>query len=143
MLLASTISIITWLNLCASILVIVNPNSRIISCVILRAIFFCRPNLFRPKKNSATFFRRFLRPFQARSSFVPPSLILSKKIKIKWNVTPLIRRGSNFFHLQHFIAPTLDVIPCLQAQGRRDCNKGIMFKQNHLLLWKEKYLPQY
>ena len=28
---------------------------------------------------------------------------------LKWNVTPLIRRGSNFFSLQHFIAPALDL----------------------------------
>ena len=37
----------------------------------------------------------------------------------QWNVTPLIRRGSNFFSLQHFIAPALDLMPCLQAQGMR------------------------
>ena len=31
----------------------------------------------------------------------------------QWNVMPLI------------IAPALDVMPCLQAWGTRDCNKGI------------------
>ena len=30
-----------------------------------------------------------------------------------------------FISLQHFIAPALDSMPCLQAQGTRDCNKGI------------------
>ena len=27
------------------------------------------------------------------------------------------------FSLQHFIAPALDLLPCLQARGTRDCNK--------------------
>ena len=35
----------------------------------------------------------------------------------------------NFISLQHFIAPAFDVMPCLQAQGTRDCNKGIKFKK--------------
>ena len=30
-----------------------------------------------------------------------------------------------FISLQHFIAPALDLMPCLQARGTRDCNKGI------------------
>ena len=37
---------------------------------------------------------------------------------------PRIRRGSNFFSLQDFIVPALDLLPCLQARGTRDCNKG-------------------
>ena len=31
--------------------------------------------------------------------------------------------------LQHFIAPTLDLMRCLQPQGLRDCNKGIQSKK--------------
>ena len=31
--------------------------------------------------------------------------------------------------LQHFIAPALDLMPCLQARGTRDYNKGIKFKK--------------
>ena len=37
--------------------------------------------------------------------------------------------GSIFFSLQHFIAPALDLMFCLQARGARDCNKGIKFKK--------------
>ena len=29
------------------------------------------------------------------------------------------------FSLQHFITPALYLMPCLQALGMRDCNKGI------------------
>ena len=29
-----------------------------------------------------------------------------------------------FISFQHFIAPALDLLPCLQAWGTRDCNKG-------------------
>ena len=32
-----------------------------------------------------------------------------------------------YLSLQNFIAPALDLMPCLQAQGTRDCNKGIKF----------------
>ena len=32
-------------------------------------------------------------------------------------------------YLQHFIAPALDLMPCLQAGGTRDCSKGINFKK--------------
>ena len=28
------------------------------------------------------------------------------------------------FSLQHFIAPALDLLPCLQTQGTRNCNMG-------------------
>ena len=34
-----------------------------------------------------------------------------------------------FLSLQHFIAFALDLMPCLQARGKRDCNKGIKFKK--------------
>ena len=42
----------------------------------------------------------------------------------KWNVTPLIRRGSNFYFLAALYFALLDLLPCLQARGTRDCNKG-------------------
>ena len=48
---------------------------------------------------------------------------------IKWNVMSLITRGSIFSCLQHLIAHALDLMPCLQAQSPRDCNKGIKFKK--------------
>ena len=34
-----------------------------------------------------------------------------------------------FISLQHFIAPALDLMPCLQARGTSECNKGIKFKK--------------
>ena len=39
--------------------------------------------------------------------------------------------------LQHFIAPALDLLPCLQAQGMRDCNKGSKFKKGAMRCCKE------
>ena len=33
------------------------------------------------------------------------------------------------FSLWHFIATALDLMPCLQALGTRDCNKGIKFRR--------------
>ena len=30
-----------------------------------------------------------------------------------------------FFSLQHLIIPALDLMPCLQAQGTRDCNEAL------------------
>ena len=47
-----------------------------------------------------------------------------------------------FSSLLHIIAPALDLMPCLQAKGTRDCNKGIKFKEGAIncyfitiLLW--------
>ena len=37
---------------------------------------------------------------------------------LKWNVTQLIRRGSNFFSLQHFNALALDLMACLPSRQR-------------------------
>ena len=34
-----------------------------------------------------------------------------------------------FIYLQHFIAPALDLMPCLHARGMRDYNKGIKLKK--------------
>ena len=49
-----------------------------------------------------------------------------------------------FISLQHFIAPALDLMPCLQARGTRDCNKGIKFKKGAFKCCKkEKFPPQY
>ena len=39
--------------------------------------------------------------------------------------------------LQHFIAPALDLLPCLQARGTRDCNKGSKFKKGAMKCCKE------
>ena len=52
---------------------------------------------------------------------LPSNVHYEKRLKImKWNVRPLIRRGSNF-SLQHSIDPALDLMPCLQAQCTRVC----------------------
>ena len=37
-------------------------------------------------------------------------------------------------YLQHFIAPALDWLPCLQAGGTRDCNKGSKFKKGAFIM---------
>ena len=37
--------------------------------------------------------------------------------------------GQYFSFFQHFIAPALNLMPCLQARGTRDCNKCIKFKK--------------
>ena len=55
-----------------------------------------------------------------------------------------IGREVIFVSLQHFIAPALDLIPCWQVQGMRDCNKGIKFQKgaiNHLWYEKENFFP--
>ena len=33
------------------------------------------------------------------------------------------------YSLQHFTSPALDLMPCFQAGGTKDCNKGIKFKK--------------
>ena len=38
---------------------------------------------------------------------------------------PLIRRGSNFFSLQHFIALDLDLMACLPYRQRREAIKAL------------------
>ena len=55
------------------------------------------------------------------------TLLLVKLDDNKWNVTPLI------ISLQHFISPALDLMPCLQAQGTGDCNKGINSKKGAII----------
>ena len=40
------------------------------------------------------------------------------------------------FSLQHLNAPALDSLPCLQARGMRDCNKGSKFKREIEVLQK-------
>ena len=40
---------------------------------------------------------------------------------VKWNVTPLNSWGSNFF----FAASASNLIPCSQALGMGNCDKGI------------------
>ena len=45
-------------------------------------------------------------------------------MKSQWNVTPLIRRGSNFYFFAALYFAQLDLLPCLQARGKRDCNKS-------------------
>ena len=40
----------------------------------------------------------------------------SKVLRVEqWNVTPLIKQGSNFFYVQYFIAPSLDLMACLPS----------------------------
>ena len=52
---------------------------------------------------------------------LPSNVQYEKRLKImKWNVRPLIRRGSNF-SLRHSFDPALDLMPCLQAQCTRVC----------------------
>ena len=76
-----------------------------------------------------------LRSFFAQSKMIFETLICSQCSleKRKWNVTPLSRHESNFFSLQHFIAPSLNLMPCLsswleiiaclQSQGNKGSNK--------------------
>ena len=37
--------------------------------------------------------------------------------------------GKAVFFSQYCIAPVFDIMPCLQARGTRDCNKGTKFKK--------------
>ena len=41
------------------------------------------------------------------------------------------------FSLEHFIAPALNLLPCLQGRGTRDCNKGSKFKKGAMKGCKE------
>ena len=54
-----------------------------------------------------------------------------------WNVTPLIRRGSNFVFFAALYCSCLGLLPCLQARGTRDCNKGSKFKKGAMKYCKE------
>ena len=54
----------------------------------------------------------------------PQSHLDQHLVMKKWNVTTFIWRGSHFF-----FAPALDLMPCLQARGMRDCNKGHSIKE--------------
>ena len=56
---------------------------------------------------------------------------------LKWNVMPLIRRGSNFVFFAALYCPCLGLLPCLQAWGMRDCNKGSKFKKGAMTCCKE------
>ena len=58
-------------------------------------------------------------------------IVCISKCYEKWNVTPLIWMGINFSSLQQFIAPALDLMPCLPSQWslQRRGNKGIKFKE--------------
>ena len=38
-----------------------------------------------------------------------------------------------YISLQHFIAPPLDLMPCLQSRGTLDCNKGIKIKTGAIM----------
>ena len=49
--------------------------------------------------------------------------LCEKGIK-QWNVSPLIRRGCNFYFFAALYSALLDLLPCLQAGGTRDCDKG-------------------
>ena len=51
---------------------------------------------------------------------------------------PLIRRRRNLFYLLHFIAPALDLMPCWQAWGTRDCNNCIKSKMRTINFCYEK-----
>ena len=58
---------------------------------------------------------------------------------------PYIRMGSNFFSLQHFIAPVLDLLPCLQPRDMRDFKKGhsklqVLLENNIVLLIRKHEL---
>ena len=53
--------------------------------------------------------------------------------KLQTHINGMLRHSLEgaviFISLQHFIAPALYLMPCLQAQGTMDCNKGIKFKK--------------
>ena len=53
---------------------------------------------------------------------------------------PRIRGAVLLFSLQHGIAPALDLLPCLQAQGGRDYKKGSKFKKGAIKCCKENKL---
>ena len=60
------------------------------------------------------------------------SIPFANGASIKWNDTTLSEGGGIIFiSLQHFIAPTLDFMPCLQARSMRSYNKGITQKQGN------------
>ena len=50
---------------------------------------------------------------------------------------------STNYQLKGNDTPVLDLMPRLQAQGTRDCNKGIKFKKGAKFCLKTKLLPQY
>ena len=57
---------------------------------------------------------------QKMLTFVKDDMLTPKQ----WNFMPCIRRGGNFVFFEHFIAPALDLLPCLQARAARECKKG-------------------
>ena len=65
--------------------------------------------------------------------------------KQKWNVTPLIRRGSNFYFFAALYFALLDLLPCLQARGYEVWRIAIravsQVRQNKVLLRNNNYCP--
>ena len=49
-----------------------------------------------------------------------PQCVCAQDLVLQWNVTPLICWGVIFLSLKHFIVPSLDLIPCLPSQPRRE-----------------------
>ena len=47
------------------------------------------------------------------------------------------------FPLQHFIDPASDLLPCLEAKGPKDCNKGSKFKNGAMKCDKESVLVNF
>ena len=64
--------------------------------------------------------------------------------KQKWNVTTLIRLGSNFLFFAAFYFARLELLACLQARACLGGNKGGNFKEgeNKWNAKKEKLFPQ-
>ena len=80
----------------------------------------------------------FFAPFCVFVLSSTPFYVFYLKNMKTWNVTPLIWRGSNFFSFPNFIAPALDLMPCLQAWVTRDCNKGLkgLSMMKTMKIWK-------
>ena len=73
-------------------------------------------------------------------------LVIYRKRKIFWRlkyqknlqkITKILDCYDTHLAGQYFIAPALDCMPCLQAQGTRDCNKGFCH-DNFILLYAGK-----
>ena len=92
------------------------------------------------------------RPF-AKGTNIPEKK--NNKICLKWEGTQVFSSyrnngmlchslgGEVIFLMQHFLAPALDLMPCLQAQSTRalHCKQLIFLQQNTLLLEKWVYTP--
>ena len=62
------------------------------------------------------------------------------KIKIKWKVTPLIRRGGNICFFAALYALFLALIPCLPSWQRKEAIRALKPSKEHKVLQRKKCL---